>query len=295
MNEDHKTLIACDLCGSEDHALLFVKEGYRHVRCRACGLVFVNPRLTEHVEIQRRSGTGAMGEDRLTSSQVQRLRRELLALEPFRSRNRILEVGAGRGWFLAEASRSGWETWAVEINAQALEHLVQRDCARVIAQPAESFEAPSEYVDVARMWDVIEHLESPRRTVENIYRVLRPGGLLRLSTTNFASLSRWLNGPEWVYLNGSDHIFLFEPATITRLLERAGFSEIQVRTRSFNMRRKLYHPEKELPPAIPLLFPLRKIIDELMRFTKYGHQMIVTALKPDSVSSGPARQGRASS
>lgn len=295
MKEDHKILIACDLCGSEDHTLLFVKEGFLHVRCRSCGLVFVNPRLTEHLDIQRRSGTGAMGEDQLTPSQTRRLRRELRALEPFRRLNRILEVGAGRGWFLAEASRLGWETWAVEINARALEHLAKRGCNRVIAEPAESFEAPPECVDIVRMWDVIEHLPSPRRAVDNIYRVLRPGGLLRLSTTNFASLSRRLNGPEWVYLNGSDHIFLFEPATVTHLLEQAGFSGIRVRTRSFNMRRKLYHPERELPPSLPLLFPLRKIIDELIRFTRYGHQMIVTAVKPDSVSRVPAQQVRISS
>jgi SAM-dependent methyltransferase len=292
VNEEHKTTYACDLCGSEEQTLLFVKEGFRHVRCRTCGLVFVNPRLTEHLEIQSREGTGTMGEEQLTPSQIRRLRKELALLEPFRRLNRILEVGAGRGWFLDEASRLDWETWAVEINAQALEHLAKRACDRVIAQPAESFEAPPECVDIARMWDVIEHLPSPRRSVSNIYRVLRPGGLLRISTTNFASLSRWLNGPEWVYLNGSDHIFLFEPSTITRLLTQVGFSSISVRTRSFNMRRKLYHPEKELPLSVPLLSPFRKIIDELMRFTKYGHQMIVTAVKPDRDERAPAREAR---
>jgi hypothetical protein len=82
-----------------------------------------------------------------------------------------------------------------------------------------------------------------------------------------------------VYLNGADHIFLFEPATILRLLHDHGFEHVRIRTRSFNMRRKLYHPEGELPVAVPLLLPFRKLIDELMRFTRFGHQMIVTAVK----------------
>jgi len=269
----------CDLCGGDEHALLFEKEGFRHVRCLDCGMVFINPRLIDHLDVQRRAGTGTMGEDRLTPSQVRRLRKDLKRAEPYRKLNRMLEVGAGRGWFLAEASRQGWETWAVEINAQALERLAGLGLDRVIARPAEDFDAPAGSVDMIRMWDVIEHLGSPWRAVANVFRVLRLGGLLRLSTTNFASLSRWINGPEWVYLNGSDHIFLFEPATVTRLLEQSGFLEIRIRTRSFNMRRKLYYPEQQLPPSPLLLTPLRKLIDESIRFTKYGHQMIVDAVK----------------
>ncbi len=277
---DALTEVACDLCGGGEHELLFVKEGFRHVRCRNCGLVFVNPRLTAHAGLQVETGTGTMGEDRLTRSQIRRLQKELELLAPLRRLNRLLEVGAGWGWFLSEASGSGWETWAVEINRQALNHLESRGVHHIIVQPAESFDAPAASFDVVRIWDAIEHLESPRACVSQVFRVLRAGGLLRLSTTNFASLSRWVNGPEWVYLNGADHVVLFDPFTITRLLTEAGFSDVLVRTRSFNLRRKLYHPERELPAGSPLLRPFRKLIDEAMRFTRYGHQMIVTAVKP---------------
>jgi len=280
MSEERETVVVpCDLCGSTEHTLVLVKEGFRHVRCRSCGLVFVSPRLLHHLDDQKRSGTGSMGEDRLTPSQLKRLRKELAGIEPFRKLNRILEVGAGRGWFLGEASRLGWETWAVEVNTDALAYLRRIGTHRIVTQPAEDFETAAASVDVVRMWDVIEHLESPRRAVANIHRALRPGGLLRLATTNFASLSRRVNGPEWVYLNGADHIVLFEPATISRLLTQFGFTNVVVRTRSFNLRRKLYHPEQELPPTRTMLRPFRKLIDEALRFTPYGHQMIVTATR----------------
>jgi 2-polyprenyl-3-methyl-5-hydroxy-6-metoxy-1,4-benzoquinol methylase len=272
----------CDLCGSDRQELLFEKEGFRHVRCRNCGLVFVNPRLSGHVDAQTSGGTGTMGDDYLTPAQVRRLEREVAFLEPFRRLNRILEVGAGWGWFLSKAARLGWETWAVEINRSALERLARTEVHKVLVEPAETVSAPHDHFDVVRIWDVIEHLESPAACTRNMYRVLRPGGLLRLSTTNFASLSRWVNGPEWVYLNGADHIVLFEPATMTRLLAEAGFSAIEIRTRSFNLRRKLYHPERILPPRVPLPAPLRKLIDEMIGLTRFGHQMIVTAVKPGS-------------
>lgn len=193
----------------------------------------------------------------------------------------MLEIGAGRGWFLDEASKNGWQTWALEINRDALHHLESRRIDTIITEPAETFHVDPGTMDVVRIWDVIEHLESPRKAAERIWLALRSGGLVRLSTTNFASLSRWLNGPEWVYLNGADHIYLFEPKTITRLLSEIGFTDIRVSTRSFNMRRKLYHPERDLPVKYPFLRPFRKLIDETIRFTSYGHQMIVTAIKAE--------------
>lgn len=273
--------VDCDICGGSDSVLLFEKEGFKHVRCSGCGLVFVNPRLRDHLDTQKAEGTGTMGEDRLSGSQIRRLQREVSGLEPFRELNRILEVGAGRGWFLEQAKKIGWEAWAVEINSHALTHLEKKGIDMILPQPAECLDVPQASFDVIRMWDVIEHLESPSKAVSRIRSALRSGGLLRLSTTNFASLSRRVNGPQWVYLNGADHIFLFEPATITRLLQDHGFSRIRIRTRSFNLRRKLYHPETDVPVTFHVLRPFRKLIDELIRFTLYGHQMIVTAVKAD--------------
>jgi len=269
----------CDACGGSEHIPLFEKEGFKHVRCRDCGMVFVNPRLDSHIDGQMLSGTGSMGDDSLTGSQIRRIQKELDRIERYRKLNRIIEIGAGRGWFLAEASGRGWETWAVEINYDALEKLRNKCIDRIIEEPAEDFHCSPDSFDVVRMWDVIEHLGSPWSALKRIHEVLRVGGLLYLSTTNFASLSRWVNGPEWVYLNGADHIQLFEPRTITRLLIQTGFTSVSIRTRSFNLRRKLYHPENELQNPYWWLRPFRKLIDESIRFTRYGHQMIVTAVK----------------
>jgi 2-polyprenyl-3-methyl-5-hydroxy-6-metoxy-1,4-benzoquinol methylase len=269
----------CDLCGHDCFNLVFVKEEFTHVRCGNCGLVFVNPRLAGHLEYQQQSGTGSMGEESLSPAQEKRLARETAKLEAYRKLNRLLEIGPGKGWFLRQAMKDGWEVSAVEVNQDALNRLKALGIRRIIEQPAEDFEV-CESFDVIRMWDVIEHLRSPKAAVSRIYDALRNGGTLRLSTTNFASLSRIVNGPEWVYLNGADHIFLFEPKTITTLLTSVGFDKIAIKTRSFNLRRKLYHPENVLSSRPIWLKPFRKIIDELIQFTNYGHQMLVTAQKP---------------
>jgi 2-polyprenyl-3-methyl-5-hydroxy-6-metoxy-1,4-benzoquinol methylase len=278
--EEETVEVDCDLCGETNRQVLFIKEGFPHCRCTNCGLVYVSPRLKRHLELQKNYGTGTMGEERLTPAQMKRLKQAVAKIEPWRQLNRFLDIGPGRGWYLSAAAEAGWETWAVEVNTQALSYLEKMTSNHIMAVPAEEFESPENYFDVIRLSDVIEHLTSSRRVVERIFRSLRPGGLLELSTTNIASLSMMINGPEWMYLNGTDHIVLFDPQTINHLLTQAGFQHIQIRTRDFHLKRRLYHPERELPYGSRILRPFRKLIDETIFLTAYGHQLLVQAIKP---------------
>lgn len=271
--------VCCDLCGSEERTPLFVKEGFVHVRCKNCGLVYVSPRLSDHLSGQVHAGTAEMGDDFLSKSQTKRLLDELKRLEQFRKLNRILEIGPGKGWFLEQANKLGWETWAVEVNSKALERLKAIGIHRIINDEESLNQILEESFDVVRIWDVLEHLESPKKTLAMSFNALRKAGIIKISTTNFRSLSRIVNGPNWVYLNGADHIVLFEPKTIDRMFREVGFSRIKVRTRSFNLRKKLYHPPEDLTKIPILIKPFRKLIDEAIQFTKYGHQLIVEAIK----------------
>jgi len=274
-----RTKTACDICGSEREEILFVKEGFPHVRCLDCRMVFVNPRLTDHQEIQRKMGTGELGEQKLSQKYQKWLQKEIHHLEGFRVTNQVLDVGAGFGWFLEQASNAEWNTSAVEVNKTAIQMLHQKKIHHIVTEPAERIDFPEATFDVVRIWDVIEHCESPRLVLERIRNVLRPGGLLKLSTTNFASLSRWINGPEWVYLNGVDHIFLFEPKTIRFLLESLGFGNIQIHTTGYKPERVLHVENRRLPPPLPFIYPLRNLIHGLIRITPWGHSMTVQAFK----------------
>lgn len=271
--------VPCNICEGSAHSELFTKEGFKHVRCDDCGHVFVNPRLGDHVNLQESGGTATMGDTSLTKAQRQRLIRQIKTFEPYRVNNLIIEIGPGRGWFLLAAKDMGWDTLGVEVNREIASKLQDMNMGGILSGPVEHAELPENQADVVRLWDVIEHLEDPKLALKKCWASLREGGRIQISTTNFASLSRIVNGPEWVYLNGSDHIHLFEPNTISHLLLGTGFKEITIRTRSFNLRKKLYHPERVIQQGSLFLKPFRKIIDELIRFTNYGHQMVVYAKK----------------
>lgn len=274
--------VVCDQCGAVEYQVVLVKEGFRYVRCRTCSQVYVNPRLGKHINYQATIGEGCYVNNDPPQKDFSKLLEQVRSIECYRKINRVIDVGAGRGWFLRAAAKEGWETWAVEINRFALEILAQAGLDKIIAEPALEFEAPPESADVVRLWDVMAHLESPRRAVEHVYKILRPGGLLLISTLNFASLSRWVSGPNWVLLNGADHITVFEPQTIRGLLTDVGYRILSFKTKGYKPQSQLYFSEQKLPLPGPIFYPFRNIIHGLIRFTQYGHYITVQAQKPES-------------
>lgn len=95
----------------------------------------------------------------------------------------------------------------------------------------ESLDIPSQQFDVIVSAEVIEHLENPRATVREWFRLLRPNGIIIFSTPNNESWRALIA----LFIQG--HFVLFSdtcyPAHITallrkdirRILDEAGFSE----------------------------------------------------------------------
>ena len=90
--------------------------------------------------------------------------------------------------------------------------------------PAEQLGVLSDLFDVVVMFEVIEHLFDPRLVLEQVQRLLRPGGTLVLSTPNFNALSRFALGNSWAVLSPAEHLYYFTRDSLRALLQAAGFN-----------------------------------------------------------------------
>ena len=72
--------------------------------------------------------------------------------------------------------------------------------------------------DVVVLWDVIEHVDDPRGVLQGCAALLRPGGVLGMSTGNIRSLMAWLSGDSWHLYNLPEHLYFFSPAVLARML-----------------------------------------------------------------------------
>lgn len=138
---------------------------------------------------------------------------------------RLLEVGAGAGFFAAAAAGAGWQVTAVD-PALSVSPELNLAGTRLLRGSPDELE-PSERFDVIALWDVIEHLTDPAAVLADLRPRLSPGGWLIVETGNYRCADRVSEGhSHWIY--ALDHRWYFSPDTLAALLRELGFAELRL-------------------------------------------------------------------
>jgi 2-polyprenyl-3-methyl-5-hydroxy-6-metoxy-1,4-benzoquinol methylase len=191
----------------------------------------------------------------------------------FVSSGTLLEVGASFGHFLASA-RPTFTACGVELNPTAVEWSrstfhVNNVVGSVYAIPP-ALPAP---FDVIAAWDVIEHLDEPRRALTMCRSYLKRGGWLFLSTPDAGSIVSRLLGRRWLYQDPVQHINLYSRANLTRSLDECGF-EVVAHT-YFGRRYRVSYVLNRLDYLLDN-HPARKLIGGLKRLPERLLQSSIT-------------------
>jgi 2-polyprenyl-3-methyl-5-hydroxy-6-metoxy-1,4-benzoquinol methylase len=137
-------------------------------------------------------------------------------------RARVLDVGCGRGVILGELADRGFEVHGVELRVEAALGVDPRAEVRIAPRLADAGYAEESFHEVV-VWHVLDHLEDPRGTLAEAFRILRPSGRLVVAVPNFSSVqARWA-GAAWFHLDAPRHLFHFPRAALVRLLQELGF------------------------------------------------------------------------
>ncbi len=243
-NQVQVEYVACDLCGADDYQVLHVLPDmlfggpgeFPVVRCRRCGLIYVNPRpiASEMSRYYPHSYTPYKRAIEDERSKVLRWFRRHKLLARLRQveritglqRGRLLDVGCATGLFIHEAARQGWQVEGVEFNSEVASYARVRLGLAVHHGTLESLNLPAESYDVITFWDVLEHTFSPSAVLRKAYRLLRPGGWVIILIPNSKSLDASLFGSYWNGFDVPRHLYVFSHEIMERLLQKAGFSEI---------------------------------------------------------------------
>jgi 2-polyprenyl-3-methyl-5-hydroxy-6-metoxy-1,4-benzoquinol methylase len=146
------------------------------------------------------------------------------------ARGTLLEVGPGFGTFaeLATAAGAFSRVVAVEPTPELAQACRDRG-VEVINKRIEDLDGEVGRADVVVAFEVIEHLFEPRRFLDNILSLIAPGGLLILSCPNGLGFDIAMLGARALAVD-AEHVNLFNPASLTRLLKDCGFEVLKVHT-----------------------------------------------------------------
>lgn len=146
---------------------------------------------------------------------------------------RVLDVGAGYGFFLAALERAGYEPQGLELSAHAVTEARRWTAAPIFQQGAEdAYPFPDDSFDAVAMLDVIEHLPAYARALAECRRVLKPGGKIFVITLNAHSLARPLLGRRWAWYQDPTHVHMFSARMLREGLEHAGLALERMTTES---------------------------------------------------------------
>jgi SAM-dependent methyltransferase len=141
----------------------------------------------------------------------------------------LLDIGCGTGLFLQTARERGWQVSGIEPNTWCYNHIMQMGID-VINTPIEQVEIPADSFDCITMWTVLEHIVDPAKILKSIHRALRKDGVLLVVVPNVDALANRILHEKSTTFAGESHVNLFSPATLTQLLQTAGFSRIHCET-----------------------------------------------------------------
>ena len=132
----------------------------------------------------------------------------------------LLDIGAGRGRFVAAARHAGWAASGVEPSDRGVSAAAALYGVRL--QRGGIDDAAGTH-DAVVLWHVLEHLDDPSAAIAHVASLLAPGGRLLVGVPNLASVQARLGGARWFHLDLPRHRTHFTPAGLHALLDRHGF------------------------------------------------------------------------
>jgi len=217
----------CNICNSNDTSNWGERGALKLVKCNKCGLVYINPRLSDeglnkfYTEYYKRR----KDDIELTESRkiMYGLEADLL-LKHIASHRNILDVGCGGGGFL-RAFPESFSKIGTEYDT-------------IAAKEAETYGIPCYVgdfldlniketpIDIIIFRGVIEHVVDPKKTLYKASKLLSDDGLLYItSTPNLDSVCAEVYRGYWNMV-GPDHLFYFNETILSRILKQTGLSLI---------------------------------------------------------------------
>ena len=226
--------VSCNICNSTS-AEIISKTGIGNiVRCKKCGLLYRNPRLSDKDEIDKYKHKIY---DESCGIIEDKSKKEIFAStlnELKHHKGKILDIGCADGYFLTLARERGWEPYGIEISDFLLRKARKSLGGKyVFGVPLKMANFPPSFFDVISMWDVLDHLMDPLGELMEIERILKKRGLLIIRVRNMSfhilinklfkkNLFRIIKKPTIFHLYG------FNNENIKVLLEKTNLSKLKI-------------------------------------------------------------------
>jgi SAM-dependent methyltransferase len=238
--ETEREICACLLCGSETYTTIDTDRGLGVVRCKACGLIYTNPRPKD-AEQNYFGDAGVFYNEAALIFKGKRphhrdgnYRYEVKQIRKVKPQGRLLDVGTNMGFFLRIAREAGYETEGVE-PSPALSQIAREQWGLKI-HTCFLQDAPLQErsYDIITMIDVFEHVTRPKDILQKCASLIKDDGIVVVKVPNgdynyFKMKLSKMSGDHasrdiW---DCCEHVAHYNYSTFKKMIEQSGFELIK--------------------------------------------------------------------
>ena len=233
--------VRCPACDSSEKTFSFEKNRFNFSTCMKCETLFINPRpdiksleqfynQATWLDLWYNQLMKKSESYRLKQIFMPRVKKIIgLCRKHKADFGTILDIGAGNGIFAKEmmARHAFSRVVALEMSKVC--------CDECRKKGVETIESPVEKVSLKNIsvitaFELLEHIYSPKELLKTCHGILNKNGLLILTTPNIKGFDLMTLGKISDNINGPNHLNYFNPKSIEIILNKTGFSVLEILT-----------------------------------------------------------------
>jgi len=235
----------CPVCGSSD----FQKEypvtsnadgpiaGFWIIRCQLCTARLIDPIPPSNILSQHyRKGIYSKSSGRLSwlvdfvFSRLYDYRLREIQKHKFLTANNLLDIGCGKGRFMAHALHRGWKVEGTDTAPVQVSAAQERYNLKISHGEVWEIGFPDNFYTVVTAWHVLEHLEDPNKVVAEIKRILAPGGIFVCEVPYYDSWQARIGRNKWFQLDPPRHLIHYNLPSLNNLLGQHQLEIVHIST-----------------------------------------------------------------
>ncbi|MFW6027145.1 MAG: methyltransferase domain-containing protein, partial [Candidatus Woesearchaeota archaeon] len=250
----------CLGCGCDDYDIIQIENQSRGkdgkgvinplrtwVKCKECGLIYSNPipseeSLNKYYSLLAEDNKENV--DKRFEFSVKMSNQRLTKIEEYNELDdRLLDIGTGAGFFVGTAIDRGWKAEGLELAEGNCEYAKEQLGIELINKDFYDFKYKEKY-DVVTLFEVIEHLNDPKKALNRINEMVKDGGLVVVATPIRDSLYGKKSKGKNVFWTTVEHLIYFDKNVMLDYLKEAGFEVLEVNQSPEGMGRMEFYCRK---------------------------------------------------